>query len=52
MATPGPEDEPVDQYAGGEIGVRHGRVPIWLRLVYAALAVWGAYYLVAWWRVG
>ena len=43
------KDERVEEYAGGEIHVRHGLVNTWLIAVYAVLAVWGIYYLFAFW---
>lgn len=56
MAGPdaGPGDEgrrrgPLSEYAGGEIKVYRGVVNRWLLVVYAILAVWGVYYLVAYW---
>ena len=39
----------VHDYAGGEIQAHHGRVNAWLLAVYAALAVWGVYYLFKYW---
>lgn len=46
----GPEpDERVSEYAGGEIQVRHRPVNRWLLVLYALLAVWGVWYLVAYW---
>jgi hypothetical protein len=45
-----PRDEPaVQEFAGGEIRSYHGGVNIWLLVVYAVLAVWGVYYLIAFW---
>ena len=48
--SPEPERESVEEYAGGEIRVRRGGVNIWLLVVYAVLAVWGVWYLLAYWR--
>jgi hypothetical protein len=42
-------DGPLSEYAGGEIQVGHRPVNRWLLVVYAVLAVWGVYYLVAYW---
>lgn len=42
------DDDHVHDYAGGEVSTRAG-VNRWLLVVYAILAVWGAYYLVAYW---
>jgi hypothetical protein len=54
MTARAPEPHPrphgaVEEYAGGEIGSFHGGVNWWLRVVYAALAIWGIYYLVKYW---
>jgi hypothetical protein len=50
MATePTPDPERLEEYADGEIHVRRGRVNAWLLVVYAALAVWGVYYLLRYW---
>jgi hypothetical protein len=46
----GPEDDRLEEYAGGEIRVRPGRVNTWLLIVYAVLAVWGVVYLVRYWN--
>jgi hypothetical protein len=39
----------IEEFAGGEVSSYHGRVDLWLLAVYAALAVWGVYYLVKFW---
>jgi hypothetical protein len=39
----------VEAFADGEIRSYHGRVDRWLLAVYAVLAVWGVYYLFAFW---
>ena len=45
-----PHDEPaLEQFADGEIKSYHGRVDRWLLVVYAVLAIWGVYYLFAFW---
>ena len=43
------DNEQVHDYAGGEVSTRVGRVNRWLLAVYAVLAIWGVYYLVAYW---
>ena len=51
---PGPDDADRGEgqvYAGGEIESHTGRVNRWLLVVYALLAVWAAYYLIAYWRL-
>jgi hypothetical protein len=39
----------VEEFADGEIRSYRGRVNGWLLVVYAVLAVWGVYYLFAFW---
>jgi len=39
----------IEEFAGGEIRVRHGIVNLWLIVVYAGLFAWSLYYLVAYW---
>jgi hypothetical protein len=43
------EAEEIEEYAGGYIQARTGRIPVWLLVVYAVLFVWALYYLVAYW---
>ena len=43
------EREEVEEYAGGEVTSRRGGVNRWLLVVYAVLALWAAYYVVAYW---
>jgi hypothetical protein len=48
--TEAPHSEPaVEEFADGEIRSYHGRVDGWLLAVYAVLAVWAVYYLLAFW---
>jgi hypothetical protein len=44
-----PDRGPVHDYANGEIQTYAGRVNRWLLVVYALLALWGVYYLAAYW---
>jgi len=45
-----PDAEPaVEEFADGEIKSYRGRINGWLLVVYALLAVWGVYYLFAFW---
>ncbi len=44
-----PSHEAVEEYADGHIAARHGRVNLWLALVYAVLFVWAIYYAIAYW---
>ena len=48
-SDPGPDRDDLEEYADGEIHVRPGGVNTWLLVVYAALAVWGVYYLFRFW---
>ncbi len=43
----GPDD--LEEFAGGEIKVRHGIVNRWLLVVYLGLFAWSIYYLFAYW---
>jgi len=53
MNDSAPEPDPrygaVEEFARGEIRSYHGIVNKWLLVVYAALAVWGVYYLFKYW---
>jgi hypothetical protein len=39
----------MEEYSGGYIKARVGRIPVWLLVVYAVLFVWALYYVVAYW---
>jgi hypothetical protein len=39
----------LEDYAGGYIQARHGRIDTWLLAVYAVLFVWALYYLYVYW---
>ena len=39
----------LEDYAGGYIQARHGRIPLWLMVVYFVLFVWALYYLYVYW---
>lgn len=43
-----PADQ-VEEFAGGEVSARHGRVNRWLMVVYAILFVWSIYYGINFW---
>ena len=47
-ATDGPHEE-LEEYAGGYIKARVGKIPAWLLVVYAVLFIWALYYLVKYW---
>ena len=44
-----PPHEALEKYAEGDIEVRHGRVNLWLVLVYAVLFAWAVYYGLSFW---
>lgn len=39
----------LEDYAGGHIQARHGRVDAWLMVVYVVLLVWALYYGYRYW---
>ncbi len=39
----------IEEYAGGEIKVRHGIVNRWLLVIYLALLLWSLYYVFTYW---
>ena len=41
--------EQVEEYGGGHIQVRHGRINGWLLVVYYGLFVWALYYGYTYW---
>ena len=49
MSDESKDDALVEEYADGEIKSYRGRVNRWLLVVYAVLALWGIYYLFAFW---
>jgi hypothetical protein len=48
-AGPTHHADQLEDYAGGYIQARHGRVDAWLLVVYAVLFVWALYYLYVYW---
>jgi hypothetical protein len=48
-AEPTPHADQLEDYAGGYIQARHGRIAPWLLAVYAVLFVWSMYYLYVYW---
>ena len=48
-AHPKRTEPAAEEFADGEIQTYRGRVDGWLLAVYAVLAVWGVYYLFAFW---
>ena len=47
-AGDGAHDE-LEEYAGGYIKARVGRIPAWLLVVYTVLFIWALYYLFTYW---
>jgi len=41
--------EEIEDYAGGYIKARVGKIPAWLLIVYVVLFLWALYYLVNYW---
>ena len=39
----------LEEYAGGYIKARVGRIPAWMLVVYAVLFIWALYYTFAYW---
>ncbi len=46
---PAHASDEIEEYAGGEIQVRHGIINLWLIFVYFGLFVWSIYYLFEYW---
>jgi hypothetical protein len=44
-----PVERAIEEFADGEIRSYRGGIDAWLLVVYAVLAVWGVYYLFAFW---
>ena len=44
-----PHHEPVEEYGGGHIQARHGRINSWLLVVYVIMFVWAIYYGYVYW---
>lgn len=42
-------DDDIEEYAGGEVSTRRGRINAWLLVVYVVLAIWGVVYLMVSW---
>jgi hypothetical protein len=39
----------ISRYEFSGIEERHGRIPVWLAVVYAAMLLWMVYYLIRFW---
>jgi len=39
----------IEEFAGGEVSARHGRINRWLMVVYGVLFVWAIYYGITYW---
>jgi hypothetical protein len=44
-----PHHQQTEDYGGGHIQVRHGRVNFWLLLVYLVMFLWALYYGYTYW---
>jgi Zn-dependent protease with chaperone function len=44
-----PHHQQTEDYGGGHIQARHGRVNFWLLLVYLVMFVWALYYGYTYW---
>lgn len=44
-----PHHQQVEDYGGGHIQARHGRINTWLLLVYVIMFVWALYYGYTYW---
>ena len=44
-----PHHEQVEEYGGGHIQARHGRINSWLVVVYVIMFVWSIYYGYVYW---
>ncbi|BCH22790.1 hypothetical protein [Mesorhizobium sp. L-8-3] len=42
-------DDDLEDYGGGQVQARHGRLPIWLLVVYGVMFLWGLYYAYQYW---
>lgn len=44
-----PHDQQTEDYGGGHIQARHGRINGWLLIVYTIMCVWALYYGIKYW---
>ncbi|HWY72777.1 MAG TPA: hypothetical protein VNW98_03980 [Burkholderiaceae bacterium] len=44
-----PHDQQTEDYGGGHIKARHGRINAWLLVVYLVMFVWALYYAFNYW---
>lgn len=44
-----PHHQQVEEYGGGHIQARHGRINRWLLIVYLVMFVWALYYGYTYW---
>jgi hypothetical protein len=44
-----PHDQQTEDYGGGHIQARHGRINGWLLVVYTIMCVWALYYGIKYW---
>ena len=44
-----PHHQQVESYGGGHLEARHGKVNLWLAVVYLIMFVWAIYYGIEYW---
>ena len=44
-----PHHQQTEKYGGGDIEARHGRINVWLLVVYLIMFVWSLYYGIKYW---
>jgi len=44
-----PHHEQVESYGGGHLEARHGKVNLWLAVVYLVMFIWAIYYGINYW---
>ena len=44
-----PHHQQVEDYGGGHVHARHGRINSWLLVVYAIMCLWALYYGITYW---
>ena len=44
-----PAHQHVETYGGGHVSARHGRVNVWLAIVYLIMFIWAIYYGFKYW---
>ena len=44
-----PHHQQVESYGGGHLQARHGKVNLWLAVVYLVMFIWSIYYGINYW---